>query len=479
MFRYLLIYMACLLFAFSVKAQGISNDTIPKEVLMLDGKPMTEKQIQRYHKQLHKDSIRANKRIWWSILGGPSYTPEASFGVGGAVLASFRLNKNDTISQRSFIPAGFNITLNGTFVFAGAGTLFFNENRFRIYISYGYRNEPSHYFGKGYETIEQIEKSDSTTKFHKSSFQLYPRFVWEVRPHLYTGPLFDINFSKSDDINPVMAEDPYFNKFKRDYVNIGVGGLIQYDTRNDVATPSSGMLLSAIAKVYGKYLGGAYNYEMFELEYRQFQQVFRPRSTLAWIAKTQIGVGNVPFTELPSFGSPFDLRGYYWGKYRDKTMAYGILEYRHMFGSVEKYKSGNFWAKCGFVGWVEKHINRLRNYYQNKRDLILQALEKKPLGDYVTIEEEEAGVHFLMHLCTDQKEEEIVTQAKSRGVKLKPLSGYYADTAEAAKQENTYVMNYSSIDPAAMERAAGVLLHILRAHMTENTFEAEMKKSQE
>ena len=130
-------------------------------------------------------------------------------------------------------------------------------------------------------------------------------------------------------------------------------------------------------------------------------------------------------------------------------------------------------------GSFEKHINRLRNYYQNKRDLILQALEKKPLGDYVTIEEEEAGVHFLMHLCTDQKEEEIVTQAKSRGVKLKPLSGYYADTAEAAKQENTYVMNYSSIDPAAMERAAGVLLHILRAHMTENTFEAEMKKSQE
>ena len=103
-----------------------------------------------------------------------------------------------------------------------------------------------------------------------------------------------------------------------------------------------------------------------------------------------------------------------------------------------------------------------QNYYQNKRDLILQAFEKKPLGDYVTIEEEEAGVHFLMHLCTDQKEEKIVTQAKSRGVKLKPLSGYYADTAEAAKQENTYVMNYSSIDPAAMERAAGVLLHILQ-----------------
>ena len=93
-------------------------------------------------------------------------------------------------------------------------------------------------------------------------------------------------------------------------------------------------------------------YELIELEYRQFQNVFRPRSTLAWIAKSQIGLGQIPFTELPSFGSPFDLRGYYIGKYRDKSMAYGIVEYRHMFGSPASYKSGNFWAKCGFVAWV-------------------------------------------------------------------------------------------------------------------------------
>lgn len=32
-------------------------------------------------------------------------------------------------------------------------------------------------------------------------------------------------------------------------------------------------------------------------------------------------------------------------------MAYGIVEYRHMLGSDGKYKSGNFWAKCGFVVW--------------------------------------------------------------------------------------------------------------------------------
>ena len=329
------------------------SDTVSrKETVIVDGVELNEKQLKRYYRQLRKDSIRAHKNVWWSVLGGPSYTPEASFGVGGAVLASFRMNKQDTISQRSFLPAGLNLSINGTIVVAGAGTFFFNENRFRIYMNYGYRNEPSHYYGKGFEKAETIERGDSTTRFHRSYFQLYPRFVWEVRPHFYLGGLFDLNYTKVSDVNPVMEKDPYFQQFKRKYFNVGIGGLIQYDTRDDVATPTRGMLLGANFKLFGKYLGGAYNYEIIELEYRQFKNILRPRSTLAWIAKSQIGLGDVPFTELPTFGSPFDLRGYYMGKYRDKSMAYGIVEYRHMFGSPAKYKSGNFWAKCGFVAWV-------------------------------------------------------------------------------------------------------------------------------
>ena len=368
MLKYIVVFAGASLLAISLPAKAqeqrdivalsseeimTPSDTVPrKKTVIVDGVELNEKQLKRYYRQLRKDSIRAHKNIWWSVLGGPSYTPEASFGVGGAVLASFRMNKQDTISQRSFLPAGLNLSINGTIVVAGAGTFFFNENRFRIYMNYGYRNEPSHYYGKGFEKAENLERGDSTTRFHRSYFQLYPRFVWEVRPHFYLGGLFDLNYTKVSDVNPVMEEDPYFQQFKRKYFNVGIGGLIQYDTRDDVATPTRGMLLGANFKLFGKYWGGAYNYEIIELEYRQFKNVFRPRSTLAWIAKSQIGLGDIPFTELPTFGSPFDLRDYYMGKYRDKSMAYGIVEYRHMFGSPAKYKSGNFWAKCGFVAWV-------------------------------------------------------------------------------------------------------------------------------
>ena len=336
--------------------QDTAKLTVPKDTLTVT-EQLTARQLKQLYRQHRRDSIRAHKKVWLSILGGPSYKPEASLGIGGAMLMTFRMNKYDSLSQRSFIPVGFNISINGTFVAAGAGTLFFNENKFRIYIKYGYRTEPANFYGIGYDEIKRAEElrdlfnKDSVT-FHKASVQFFPRFVWEIRPNIYVGTLLDYNYYYGKDMPYWMEQNPQVRKYGNKYHNIGIGGLFQYDTRDDVATPFSGIFLSAMGTLYGKYLGGDFNYEMIELEYRQFRQVFKRRSVLAWTAKSQIGIDNVPYTELPNFGNPFDLRGYAWGKYRDKSMAYGIVEYRHMFMSEEAYKRGAFWSKFGAVAWV-------------------------------------------------------------------------------------------------------------------------------
>ena len=354
------IVVIVLLFLFTLPVYS-QQDTVcislPGDSILVTN-ALTERQQKQYQRQLRRDSIRAHKKMWISILGGPSYTPEASFGIGGAMLMTFRMNKYDSLSQRSFIPVGFNISLNGTFVAAGAGTLFFDENRFRIYVKYGYRTEPANFYGIGFDQIKATEDlkdrwgKDSITEYHRSSIQFYPRFVWEVRPHIYAGALLDINYNKATQMPVHMLENSAVRKYGGKYHNIGIGALFQYDTRDDVATPFHGLFASATGTLYGKYLGGNYNYEIIELEYRQFQQMFKRRSTLGWIVKSQIGLDNVPYSELPNFGSPFDLRGYLWGKYRDKSMAYGIVEYRHMFMSEAAYARGAFWSKFGAVAWV-------------------------------------------------------------------------------------------------------------------------------
>lgn len=319
--------------AADVAADSVQTTQIPKSLM----------------RQQHRDSVRANKKVWTSILGGPSYTPEASLGVAGAALLSFKTNAADTISQRSFFPLGFNISINGTFVVAGMGSLFFNENQFRIYSSYSYRNEPANFYGVGFDEIDATERGEDT-EYHKSSFNFYNRFVWEVKPKFYMGPIMDINFSHSTQMSEAMAGNAYIAAMKSRYTNVGFGGLIQYDTRDDVATPNSGMLLSGLAKIYGKYFGGSYNYQFFDFEYRQFQPLFK-RAVLAWTARTQFSYGDVPFTELPTFGSPFDLRGFYWGQFRDKSMGYAIAEYRQMFGTQEAYEMGRTITKFGYVVW--------------------------------------------------------------------------------------------------------------------------------
>ena len=64
------------------------------------------------------------------------------------------------------------------------------------------------------------------------------------------------------------------------------------------------------------------------------------------------------------------------------------------------------------AGAFEKHINRLRNYYQHKRDLILSTFLREPLGKYITISEEDSGVHFLMHVNTSMSEQEFLFKDK-------------------------------------------------------------------
>lgn len=85
-------------------------------------------------------------------------------------------------------------------------------------------------------------------------------------------------------------------------------------------------------------------------------------------------------------------------------------------------------------------------------------------------------MHFLMHIQSDCTEAEIIEKAKAGGVKLDPLSRYYAKNTEKAgicdvvsrsvtgeeagrknPYENTYVMNYSSVNMENIKKAVQVL----------------------
>ena len=75
-------------------------------------------------------------------------------------------------------------------------------------------------------------------------------------------------------------------------------------------------------------------------------------------------------------------------------------------------------------GYFEKHINRMRKYYRNQRNAILDCIKKHPASADIQITEENAGLHFLIHFPSALSDEEIVRRAADAGIRISALSQY-------------------------------------------------------
>jgi GntR family transcriptional regulator/MocR family aminotransferase len=111
-------------------------------------------------------------------------------------------------------------------------------------------------------------------------------------------------------------------------------------------------------------------------------------------------------------------------------------------------------------GYFEKHINRMRNYYHGKRDLLLETIYHSKLKDYITIYEEDAGLHFIMEIKTELSDEMFCKLALKQGVNIAPLSRFYAQGT--GQEAHKFIINYSALKEERMEEAIRILYEIAR-----------------
>ena len=101
-------------------------------------------------------------------------------------------------------------------------------------------------------------------------------------------------------------------------------------------------------------------------------------------------------------------------------------------------------------GYLEKHINRMRNYYRTLRDTILTCIRKHPLYKNVKIMEENSGLHFLLHIKTDLTDSVLNKNILSKNINISCLSEYYYGNND---DSHTLVVNYSGLDINVAEEA--------------------------
>lgn len=115
-------------------------------------------------------------------------------------------------------------------------------------------------------------------------------------------------------------------------------------------------------------------------------------------------------------------------------------------------------AKFIEQGYLEKHINRMRNHYRKIRDDILLNIKKRLKEKKGSIMEEDAGLHFLLKVDTKLSDEELVIEAAKKGINISCLSQYYHNRSNAV--ENTLIINYSGIKAEKIEESVNRLFEI-------------------
>ena len=114
-------------------------------------------------------------------------------------------------------------------------------------------------------------------------------------------------------------------------------------------------------------------------------------------------------------------------------------------------------------GYFERHINRMRTYYRTKRDRLLHYLATCKAAPALTVEGENSGLHFLLHLATQASDTTLTQAALAQGIQIKFLSDYYHD--KTSDCSHTLLMNYTGLPDDELYPALDKLFAALEPYL--------------
>jgi len=293
-----------------------------------------------------KDSTRSAGFIVVPALG---YAQETGLEFGLAGVYNFYLNKTDTAIRTS------NITFIGTFTTEQQtnlkleSDLWTTGNQYHYTSELRFRNFPFNFYGIGNQTNERDEDV--------LLMQLIRlRFEGERRlaPYYYAGVnLAYERYAFSDRENGgIFQHTPPYGNAGGGHFLVGISQL--YDTR-DVNTYTTRGYYARAKYAYSPGFGGDDRFKgsIVDVDLRAFFPISR-QLTLGFNGQYRTSMGaRIPFYVYRELGGDMMMRGYYTGRYRDRSLIAFQSELRYRFHSRV--------GVAGFVGTGSTYRNGWRN----------------------------------------------------------------------------------------------------------------------
>ena len=120
--------------------------------------------------------------------------------------------------------------------------------------------------------------------------------------------------------------------------------------------------------------------------------------------------------------------------------------------SFEQYTLARFLDE----GHFEKHINRMRKTYRATRNRLLEMVAACPLASRFTIQEENAGLHFLLTMDPDLAAEDLTARCEGLGIRVQTLAGFYHGHCPP-DAHRTLVVNYAGLRDEDLDKLETIL----------------------
>jgi outer membrane protein assembly factor BamA len=253
------------------------------------------------------------------------YTPESKLAFGAGGMFVFYTNKTSDVKPSKIGFGGYYST-NNQYKISMNNIYYFAENKvyFKLPVSYG------RFVNKYWGTGDQVNNYDSAgytvqTFAATLTFQIPPAWFSADR----TGVIVDFDYTDIVDkqSNKFLLNDSVPVTGSNGGIILGVGGDLLWDSRDNIFFPNKGGYQYFKAVFYPGM--SDFVYANFELDVRHYR-AFSKDHVLAGNFFLQSTVGDSPFYKLPSIGGK-QMRGYFYGRYRDNFFAMMQLEYRQYF----------------------------------------------------------------------------------------------------------------------------------------------------
>ena len=100
------------------------------------------------------------------------------------------------------------------------------------------------------------------------------------------------------------------------------------------------------------------------------------------------------------------------------------------------------------------HLNKMRTLYRKKQNTFIQAIEHH-LGEFVETIGEKSGLHLVLKVLNGMTEEELASSALAVGVKIYPVSTYFANPIEG--KEPKVLLGFGGLSIAEIEKGVQLL----------------------